>query len=238
MRRMKINALRPFESARIHAPGSRRFAAEPADSYIAPAPSGESAMDACRQWSRLLVAVCLALLLSSCGYNQLRGLDQEVKATWAELQDHYQRRADLVSVMTTTVEKAVKFDHETLQRVIAAGSQASSIWLDAEALSYPETFRSFENAQRHLTGALSRFMAVAEQYPQLKNHEGYRDVQARLEAMEKHIADTRKRYSESVSKYNDAVRFFPTNLTARYLLGLRTRESFRADEGPAKPPEV
>jgi LemA protein len=189
--------------------------------------------------NRLAVAVVVALMfLSGCGYNKLQGLDEEVKAAWAEVQNQYQRRADLVPNLVAVVKGAAKFEQETLTQVIEARSKATSIKIDAKDLSNPEIFKRFEEAQRGLSSALSRLLVTVERYPDLKANQNYRDLQAQLEGTENRIAVARKRYIESVAEYNKGVRFFPTNLTARYLLGLQVRETFSADESAAKPPEV
>jgi LemA protein len=189
---------------------------------------------------KLYVAAVITtlLFLSGCGYNQLQGLDEEVKAAWAEVQNQYQRRADLVPNLVEVVKGAAKFEQETLNQVIQARSQATSVKLDAKDLSNPDVFRKFEEAQRNLSGALSRLLVTVERYPELKANQNYRDLQAQLEGTENRIAVARKRYIEKVAEYNKGVRFFPTNLTARYLLGLQVRETFSADESAAKPPEV
>jgi LemA protein len=189
--------------------------------------------------SRLAVAVVVALLiLSGCGYNKLQGLDEEVKAAWAEVQNQYQRRADLVPNLVAVVKGAAKFEQETLTQVIEARSKATSVKIEAKDLSNPEIFKRFEEAQRGLSSALSRLLVTVERYPDLKANQNYRDLQAQLEGTENRITVARKRYIESVAEYNKGVRFFPTNLTARYLLGLQVRETFSADESAAKPPEV
>jgi LemA protein len=180
----------------------------------------------------------LLLTVSGCGYNQLQGLDEDVKAAWSEVQNQYQRRADLIPNLVSTVKGAAKFEQDTLQKVIEARAQATSIKLDAQALSNPETFKKFEQAQQNLSGALSRLMLVVERYPDLKANQNFRDLQAQLEGTENRITVARKRYVESVAEYNKAVRYFPTNLTAKYLLGLDVRQTFTADEGAAKPPQV
>jgi LemA protein len=187
---------------------------------------------------RLTAAFTLLLAVAGCGYNKLQGLDEDVKAAWGEVQNQYQRRADLVPNLVNTVKGAAQFEQQTLQQVIQARAQATSIKLDAQALSDPETFRKFEEAQRQLSGALSRLLVVAERYPELKANQNFRDLQAQLEGTENRIAVARKRYVETVAEYNKAVRFFPTNLTAKYLLDLKPRESFTAEPGAAKPPEV
>jgi len=186
----------------------------------------------------LTIALAMLLALSGCGYNSLQSLDEQVKGAWAEVQNQYQRRADLIPNLVATVKGASQFEQETLQKVIEARAQATSIKLDAQALNDPATFKKFEDAQRNLSGALSRLLVVAERYPDLKANQNYRELQAQLEGTENRIAVARKRYVESVTTYNTAVRSFPTNLTARYLLGLKVRETFSADEAAQKPPQV
>jgi LemA protein len=178
------------------------------------------------------------LLLSGCGYNKLQGLDEEVKAAWSEVQNQYQRRADLVPNLVQVVKGAAQFEKETLTQVIEARSKATGIKIDAKDLSNPEAFKRFEEAQRGLSGALARLMVVVERYPELKANQNFRDLQAQLEGTENRIAVARKRYIEKVADYNKGIRYFPTNLTARFLLGLDVRETFSADEKAAKPPEV
>ena len=186
----------------------------------------------------LLLLSLTTLFMAGCGYNQLQGLDEQVKAAWAEVQNQYQRRADLIPNLVSTVKGASQFEQETLQKVIEARAQATSIKLDAQSLSNPETFKKFEQAQQNLSGALSRLMLVVERYPELKANQNFRDLQAQLEGTENRIAVARKRYVEAVAEYNKGVRYFPTNLTAKYLLGLDVRQTFTADEGAAKPPQV
>ena len=184
------------------------------------------------------VTITVLLLLSGCGYNQLQSLDEDVKAAWSEVQNQYQRRADLVPNLVSVVKGAAKFEQETLTQVIEARSKATSVKIDAKDLSNPEVFKRFEEAQRGLSSALSRLLVVVERYPDLKANQNYRDLQAQLEGTENRIAVARKRYIEKVAEYNKGVRFFPTNLTARYLLGLSVRETFSADEKAAQPPAV
>jgi LemA protein len=182
--------------------------------------------------------LALLFILPGCGYNKLQGLDEDAKAAWGEVQNQYQRRADLIPNLVSTVKGAANFEQETLQKVIEARAQATSIKLDAQALSDPATFKKFEQAQQNLSGALSRLMVVVEKYPELKANQNFRDLQAQLEGTENRITVARKRYVESVAEYNKGVRYFPTNLTAKYLLGLSERQSFSAEEGAAKPPQV
>ena len=190
--------------------------------------------------TKAMLAITITLVLSSsgCGYNKLQGLDEEVKAAWSEVQNQYQRRADLIPNLVSTVKGASNFEQDTLTKVIEARSKATAIKVDANTLNNPEAFRKFEQAQGELTSALSRLLVVVERYPDLKANQNYRDLQAQLEGTENRIAVARKRYIEKVAEYNKGVRFFPTNLTAKYLLHLELRPTFTAAEGAAKPPEV
>ena len=154
------------------------------------------------------------------------------------MQNQYQRRADLIPNLVATVQGAAKFEQETLQKVIEARSAATSIKLDANALSDPAMFKKFEEAQRNLSSSLSRLLVVAEQYPDLKANQNFRDLQAQLEGTENRVTVARGRYSKAVVEYNKKVRFFPTNLTAQYLLGMKVRENFSADPAAEKPPQV
>lgn len=184
------------------------------------------------------IGLATLLAVSGCGYNKLQGLDEDVKGAWAEVQNQYQRRADLVPSLVNTVKGAAKFEQDTLQQVIQARSAATSVKLDANALNNPETFRKFEQAQSQLSSALSRLLVVVERYPDLKANQNFQNLQAQLEGTENRIAVARKRYIERVATYNTAVRSFPQNLTAKYLLGLEVRPTFSADEAAQKPPEV
>ena len=186
---------------------------------------------------RTLVVACL-FLIAGCGYNKLQGQDEEVKGAWAEVQNQYQRRADLVPNLVATVKGAAQFEQQTLQQVIEARSKATAVQIQPGDLSNPEAFKRFEEAQRGLSSALSRLLVTVERYPELKANQNFRDLQAQLEGTENRITVARKRYIEKVAQYNTSVRSFPTNLTARYLLGLQVRETFRAEDAAAKPPQV
>jgi LemA protein len=185
-----------------------------------------------------ITGMALLFVLPGCGYNKLQGLDEEVKGAWAEVQNQYQRRADLVPNLVNTVKGAAKFEQDTLQQVIAARSAATSVKLDANALNNPEAFKKFEQAQGQLSSALSRLLVVVEKYPDLKANQNFQSLQAQLEGTENRIAVARKRYIERVAEYNKGVRYFPTNLTAKWLLGLEVRQTFSAEEASQKPPAV
>src|SRR5207249_5482785 len=183
-----------------------------------------------RSYQLLAIGLGTLIILSGCGYNKLQGLDEDVKAAWGEVQNQYQRRADLVPNLVATVKGAANFEQSTLTQVIEARSKATSVNVDPNTINNPEAFKRFEQAQSQLSSALSRLLVVVERYPELKANQNFRDLQAQLEGTENRITVARKRYIESVAEYNKAVRFFPTNLTAKYLLGLDVRETFSTDE--------
>jgi LemA protein len=176
--------------------------------------------------------------LCGCGYNRIQGADEAVKAAWAEVSNQYQRRADLVPNLVATVKGAADFERQTLEAVIAARAKATSIQATPELVNDPEAFKRFEAAQGELSSALSRLLVTVERYPDLKANANFRDLQAQLEGTENRIAVARKRYIDSVAEYNKLVRYFPTNLTARFLLHAEPRATFEAREGAAEPPKV
>ena len=191
--------------------------------------------------SHLLVGLLLFFVsLSGCGYNELQGLDEETNAAWSEVLNQYQRRADLIPNLVATVKGYAAHEKETLEGVTQARSQVAGLTLTPEALKDPTLFQKFQEAQQGLTSALSRLMVVVEKYPDLKANENFRDLQSQLEGTENRITVARKRYIEKVAEFNKGVRFFPTNLTAKYLLGLEVKPNFTvADEkAVSSPPEV
>lgn len=179
-------------------------------------------------------------LTAGCGYNDLQGLDEDTKAAWSEVINQYQRRADLIPNLVETVKGYAAHERDTLEGVVAARSKATGVTVTPDTLKDPETFKKYQEAQAGLTTALGRLIAIAENYPNLKADQNFRDLQSQLEGTENRIAVARKRYIDKVAEYNKAVRFFPTNLTAKFLLGLQEKPNFTvADEKAiAKPPEV
>ena len=163
-----------------------------------------------------LVATLLGftLLLSGCGYNDFQRLDEDVKGSWAEVLNQYQRRSDLIPNIVATVKGEANFEQETLTKVIQARASATSIQATPELINDPVAFEKFQAAQGQLTGALSRLMVVAEQYPNLKANQAFQDLRVQLEGTENRITVARNRYIKSVQQYNVLTRSFPTNLTA------------------------
>ncbi len=195
-----------------------------------------------RWWRTTTIALVMisAWFVSGCGYNDLQGLDEDTKAAWSEVINQYQRRADLIPNLVATVKGYAAHEKETLEGVVNARAKATGIQVTPEVLKDPAAFEAFQTAQAGLTSALGRLIAIAENYPNLKADQNFRDLQSQLEGTENRITVARKRYIDRVAEYNKMVRYFPTNLTAKFLLNLDERPNFTvADENAvAKPPEV
>ena len=190
---------------------------------------------------RLLFAFVLSVTLglSGCGYNTFQSTDEQVKASWAEVLNQYQRRADLVPNLVSTVKGETQFEQDTLTKVVEARSKATSIQATPELVNDPVAFQKFQQAQGQLTGALSRLLVVSENYPNLKANQAFRDLQAQLEGTENRITVARNRYIKSVQEYNVTVRSFPSNLTAM-VLGYKEKANFTVENVNeiSKPPSV
>ena len=163
-----------------------------------------------RIYIKLLTALLL-LNLTGCGYNNFQSLDEESKASWSEVLNQYQRRADLVPNLVNVVKGYASHEKEVLTQVADARSRVGSMQVTAEVLNDPEAFAKFQAAQGQMTSALSRLMAISENYPNLKADQGFRDLQAQLEGTENRITVARNRYIETIKSYNVAVRSFPQN---------------------------
>ena len=174
---------------------------------------------------KFFLALLATLTLSGCGYNEFQRLDEGVTAAWAEVVNNYQRRADLIPNLVATVKGAADFEKSTLEAVVNARASVGQLKVTPEMLNDPVAFANFEKAQASLTGALSRLMAVAEAYPQLKATEAFRDLAAQLEGAENRITVARGRYIKSVEAYNISVRTFPNNLTAM-IFGYKPKPNF------------
>ena len=167
--------------------------------------------------SRLTPAIVIlstTLALSGCGYNDFQRLDEQTKSAWAEVLNQYQRRADLIPNLVETVKGETNFEQETLTRVIEARSRATAIQVSPETLNDPQAMERFQQAQGQLGGALSRLLAVSENYPNLKANQAFQDLRVQLEGTENRVTVARNRYIDSVQQYNVLARSFPTNLTA------------------------
>jgi LemA protein len=187
----------------------------------------------------MLSTVLLAALLSGCGYNTLQSSDEQVKAAWSEVINQYQRRADLVPNLVNVVKGAAAQEKSILEEVTEARSRVGSIQATPELINDEAAFKRFQDAQASLTSALSRLLAVVENYPQLQSIQAYRDLQAQLEGIENRITVARKRYIESVQGYNTTVRSFPSNLTAM-VFGFKVKPNFSVENEAeiSRPPTV
>lgn len=178
------------------------------------------------------LAVLFVLSLTGCGYNTFQSLDEESKASWSEVLNQYQRRADLVPNLVNVVKGYASHEKEVLTQVADARSKVGSMQVTPELLNDPEAFAKFQAAQGQLTSALSRLLAVSENYPNLKADQGFRDLQTQLEGTENRITVARNRYIETIKNYNVAVRSFPNNLTAM-MLGYKAKPSFTVENEKA-----
>jgi LemA protein len=186
----------------------------------------------------LTLAMMLTIGLSGCGYNTFQSGDEQIKASWSEVLNQYQRRADLVPNLVNTVKGYAQYEQDTLLAVTNARSRATAINATPELVNDPQAFAKFEAAQRDLSGALSRLLVVVEKYPDLKANAGYRDLQAQLEGTENRIAVARNRYIGAVQAYNVTVRTFPSNLTAM-VFGYTVKANFTvADEKALAAPPI
>jgi LemA protein len=180
----------------------------------------------------LMLSFLSVLALSGCGYNNLQASDEQVKASWAEVVNQYQRRSDLVPNLVSTVKGYAEHEKAVLTEVTQARAQASSMQITPETLNDPAAFAKFQAAQGQLTSALSRLLVVSENYPNLKADASFRDLQAQLEGTENRITVARNRYIQSVQAYNTTVRSFPTNLTAK-MFGHQVKPNFTVENEAA-----
>jgi LemA protein len=188
----------------------------------------------------LIVLVVLAVLVGAGVYNTLNTLDQAVRAQWAQVENVYQRRADLIPNLVETVKGAASFEKETFTQVTEARSKVGQISGEAlrGVLEDPQAFERFQQAQAGLSSALSRLMAVAEAYPDLKANANFRELQAQLEGSENRIAVERKRFNESAQAFNTKRQSFPTVLIAGFFPRFAEKPYFKAAEGAERAPQV
>jgi LemA protein len=188
-----------------------------------------------------LVAALLgiALTVSGCGYNTIPTLEEQAKARWADVQNQYQRRADLIPNLVETVKGFASQEKSVLTAVVDARAKATQVKVDASQLTDPEKLKQFQDAQNQLSGALGRLLAVSENYPDLKSNANFLALQSQLEGTENRIAVARRDYVEAVRVYNTALRTFPTLIWAKTLFaGNKPMAEFTASEGSDKPPTV
>lgn len=186
----------------------------------------------------LLFLGILVLTLSGCGYNTMQANEEAVFAAWADVEASYQRRADLVPNLVEVVKGYAKHEADTLKAVTEARSKVGALNVSKDMLGDPQAFSKFQQAQRELTGSLSRLMVVIERYPDLKANQNFLDLQNQLEGTENRINVARVRYNRAVQVFNTSIRTFPNSVTNSMLLHLARKEPFKADEGARVAPKV
>ncbi len=187
--------------------------------------------------SALAIALASTLTLTGCGYNTLQVKDEAVIAAWSEVQNQYQRRADLVPNLVNVVKGYAKHEEQVLTEVTQARANVAGLKVDKEVLEDPTLFQKYQEAQSQMTGALSRLIAVSENYPDLKANEQFRDLQVQLEGTENRIAVARNRYITTVQDFNSYSRQFPQVMTAK-VIGMDTKPNFSAEQGAQNAPKV
>ena len=188
-----------------------------------------------------LVTIFFLLIASTnfygCGYNKLVTLEEGVNSAWSQVENQYQRRADLIPNLVSTVQGSADFEKSTLTEVTDARSRVGQIKLSADDLSDPEKFQAFQKAQDQLSSALSRLLVVSENYPQLRSNENFLQLQSQLEGTENRISVERRRFNETVQNYNTEIRSFPTMIVAK-IFGFKDKEYFKSVAGSEKAPDV
>lgn len=181
--------------------------------------------------SKLALAMLLSVFLNltGCGYNTLQEQDEAVSANWSEVLNQYKRRSALIPNIVAVTKKYASHEQEVLNQITQARASANSIQVTKEVLNDPNALKKFQAAQAQMGSALSRLMAVSENYPELKADQVFKDLTAQLEGTENRIAVARRRYIESIKKYNGTVRKFPTNITAK-AFGMDKKENFTVDD--------
>ncbi len=183
------------------------------------------------------VVLATTLTLTGCGYNTLQVKDEAVTASWAEVQNQYQRRADLVPNLVNVVKGYAKHEEQVLTEVTQARANVAGLKVDKQVLEDPALFQQYQQAQAQMTSALSRLIAVSENYPDLKANEQFRDLQVQLEGTENRIAVARNRYIASVQDFNAYSRQFPQVMTAK-VIGMNPKPNFSAEQGAQTAPKV
>lgn len=197
-------------------------------------------MNICAKRTTFLSLLLAALMLSGCGINNIPTFDEQVKSAWGQVENQYQRRADLIPNLVSTVKGFAAQEKDTLTAVVEARAKATSINVNAEDLSNPKKMQAFDQAQSQLSGALSRLMVVVERYPELKSNQNFLALQSQLEGTENRISVARRDYIKAVEKYNTEIRTFPGRLWHSVLYSdLEVRESFEATtENAQQAPQV
>lgn len=193
---------------------------------------------ALRRSFALLVVGLLGLALAGCGYNNVPTLEEKAKAAWGEVQNQYQRRADLIPNLVETVKGYAQQEREVLTQVIEARAKATQVKVDASTITDPAKFKEYQDAQNQLSGALGRLMVTVERYPDLKSNQNFLALQSQLEGTENRVTVARRDYIQAVQAFNTEIRTFPGVIWARLFWGAKPMESFAATTGAERPPAV
>src|SRR6188472_1081819 len=187
----------------------------------------------------LIAVVLLSLTVSACGYNNIPTLEEQAKAKWGDVQNNYQRRADLIPNLVATVQGYAKQEKDVLTSVVEARAKATQVKIDASQLTDPEKLKQFQDAQSQLSGALGRLLAISENYPDLKSNQNFLALQSQLEGTENRIAVARRDYIEAVRVYNTELKTFPGIIWAStFFRGNKPMAEFAANETAQTPPPV
>jgi LemA protein len=187
----------------------------------------------------VFVAVVLGLTVSACGYNNIPTEEEQAKAKWADVQNNYQRRADLIPNLVTTVQGYAKQERDVLTAVVEARAKATQVKIDVSQLTDPDKLKQFQDVQNQLSGALGRLLAVSENYPDLKSNQNFLALQSQLEGTENRIAVARRDYIEAVRVYNTELKTFPGVLWASTVFRAnKPMAEFAANENAQTPPQV
>ena len=185
-----------------------------------------------------VILLAAVLALGGCGYNTMQQQEEAVFKSWGDVEATLQRRADLIPNLVETVKGYASHERETLEAVINARAKATAVKLSADDLSDPAALERIQQAQGQLSSALSRLLVVAEQYPDLKANENFKDLQNQLEGTENRINVARQRYNQAAETFNSSIRSFPNSLTNSLLLHLKRKEYIKADEAAKAAPKV
>ncbi|MGV8019334.1 MAG: LemA family protein [Ignavibacteria bacterium] len=185
----------------------------------------------------LVTVLFLAWSLYGCGYNSLVSSEEKVTSAWSQVENQYQRRADLIPNLVKTVQGAADFEKSVLTEVTEMRSRVGQVKINPEDLNDPEKFQKYQQAQDQLSSALSRLLVVSENYPQLKSNESFLQLQSQLEGTENRIAVERRKFNEAVQQFNTEARSFPTVITAK-IFGFKEKPYFKGKEGSDQAPDV
>jgi LemA protein len=195
-------------------------------------------MPSIKRPSAIAAVLLLAVGLSGCGYNNIPTREEQAKASWAEVQNQYQRRADLIPNLVSTVQGYAKQEQEVLTSVVEARAKATQVHIDASELTDPDKLKQFQDAQNQLSGALGRLLSVSENYPDLKSNQNFLALQSQLEGTENRIAVARRDYIENVRVFNTTLRTFPDVIWQTLVFHDKPMAEFTATSGAETPPQV